>query len=68
VELRAEIAERERVEERLKREVMHDALTGLPNRSHQLDRARRPHSTCGDPCRRRSHDQRAISILLLSLF
>ena len=41
VELRGEIAERERVEERLKHEVMHDALTGLPNRSYLLDRLTR---------------------------
>ena len=41
VELRAEIAERERVEEKLKHEVMHDALTGLPNRRYLLDRLTR---------------------------
>jgi diguanylate cyclase (GGDEF)-like protein len=36
-DLRAEIAERERVEARLKHETMHDSLTGLPNRT-QLTR------------------------------
>lgn len=36
-DLRAEIAERERVEERLKHETLHDPLTGLPNRT-QLTR------------------------------
>ena len=40
-ELRQEIAERERVEEQLKHEVMHDALTGLPNRSLLRDRLER---------------------------
>lgn len=40
-ELRDEIAERERIEERLKHEVMHDPLTGLPNRSYLLDRLSR---------------------------
>lgn len=37
-ELRKEIGERERIAARLKHEVMHDALTGLPNRGFLLGR------------------------------
>jgi len=40
--LREQIAERERIEERLKHEVLHDSLTHLPNRAYlreQLERA-----------------------------
>ncbi|MBS0465233.1 MAG: EAL domain-containing protein, partial [Proteobacteria bacterium] len=37
-ELSQEIAEREKVQGQLKHQVMHDALTGLPNRSYLLDR------------------------------
>jgi diguanylate cyclase (GGDEF)-like protein len=37
-ELRQEILERERVQDQLKHEVMHDALTGLPNRGFLRDR------------------------------
>src|SRR5690606_36598549 len=33
-ELRRQIHERERIQQRLHHEVMHDALTGLPNRGH----------------------------------
>ena len=40
-ELRDEIAQRERVQEQLKHEVLHDALTGLPNRGYLLDRLTR---------------------------
>ncbi|MBA2238066.1 MAG: EAL domain-containing protein, partial [Lysobacter sp.] len=40
-ELRAEISERERIEDRLKHEVMHDALTGLPNRGYLRSRLNR---------------------------
>jgi diguanylate cyclase (GGDEF)-like protein len=37
-ELRDQIGERERIESRLKHQALHDALTGLPNRSLLLDR------------------------------
>ncbi|MCB1608547.1 MAG: EAL domain-containing protein [Xanthomonadales bacterium] len=37
-ELIDQISERERIEERLKHQALHDALTGLPNRSYLLDR------------------------------
>ncbi len=40
-ELRLQIAEREKIELRLKHEVMHDALTGLPNRGYLRDRLER---------------------------
>ncbi|MEO6926232.1 MAG: EAL domain-containing protein [Rhodanobacter sp.] len=36
--LRKEILERERVQDQLKHQVMHDPLTGLPNRSYLRDR------------------------------
>ena len=39
--LRFEIAERERVQEQLKHQVMHDALTGLPNRGYLRERLER---------------------------
>lgn len=37
-ELRAQIAERERIEQQLKHQVLHDALTGLPNRGYLRER------------------------------
>lgn len=40
-ELREQIAVREKIEERLKHEVMHDSLTGLPNRAYLRDRLER---------------------------
>ena len=36
--LRKEIIERERIQDQLKHQVMHDSLTGLPNRSYLRDR------------------------------
>ncbi|RNF83656.1 EAL domain-containing protein [Lysobacter psychrotolerans] len=54
-ELRKEIHERERIQDQLEHEVLHDALTGLPNRSHLRGRIERvlarlresPHRRCG---------------------
>jgi diguanylate cyclase (GGDEF)-like protein len=40
-ELSKEIIERERIQEQLKHQVMHDALTGLPNRGYLRDRLQR---------------------------
>jgi len=40
-ELRHEIMERERIQEELKHQVMHDALTGLPNRGYMRERLER---------------------------
>jgi diguanylate cyclase (GGDEF)-like protein len=40
-ELRSEITERERVQDQLKHQVMHDALTGLPNRGYLRDQLQR---------------------------
>ena len=40
-DLSKEILERERIQEQLKHQVMHDALTGLPNRSYLRDRLER---------------------------
>jgi diguanylate cyclase (GGDEF)-like protein len=40
-ELSKEIVERERIQEQLKHQVMHDALTGLPNRGYLRDRLQR---------------------------
>ncbi len=53
-ELRQEISERERIQDQLKHEVLHDTLTGLPNRDYlrsRLDRAlarvkNEPHHHC----------------------
>ena len=53
-ELRQEISERERIQDQLEHEVMHDTLTGLPNRDYLRDRLDRalarlkhePHRQC----------------------
>jgi len=53
-ELRQEISERERIQDQLEHEVLHDTLTGLPNRDHLRDRLDRalarlkhePHRHC----------------------
>jgi diguanylate cyclase (GGDEF)-like protein len=53
-ELRREIQERQRAQEQLKHQVMHDALTGLPNRGYLRERLERvlallkraPHRKC----------------------
>ncbi len=39
--LRKEISERERIQQQLRHQVMHDPLTGLPNRDHLRDRIER---------------------------
>ena len=43
--LRKEIIERERIQDQLKHQVMHDSLTGLPNRGYLRDRIDRVLST-----------------------
>ena len=40
-DLRAEIVQRERAQEQLKHQIMHDGLTGLPNRAYLRDRLER---------------------------
>jgi diguanylate cyclase (GGDEF)-like protein len=44
-ELRAEIVERERIQEQLKHQVMHDPLTALPNRAYMREQISRTIST-----------------------
>ncbi|MEO8810694.1 MAG: EAL domain-containing protein [Rhodanobacter sp.] len=51
--LRKEIIERERVQDQLKHQVMHDPLTGLPNRSYlrdRIDRVLTPARSASAPC------------------
>ena len=51
-QLQAQVAERERVELQLKHQVMHDGLTGLPNRGYLFDRIERLLARQGrDPAR-----------------
>ncbi|GMU43521.1 MAG: EAL domain-containing protein [Xanthomonadales bacterium] len=60
-ELTNEIVERERIEGRLKHQALHDALTGLPNRSFLLDRLARA------LLRYRRQETRGFAVLFLDL-
>lgn len=60
-ELRQEIAMREQVEARLQHEVMHDPLTGLPNRVYLRDRLERALATL------RRDPQRGFALLYLDV-
>lgn len=60
-ELRQEIAMREQVEARLQHEVMHDPLTGLPNRVYLRDRLERALAT------HRRDPQRSFALLYLDV-
>ena len=60
-ELRQEIAMREQVEARLQHEVMHDPLTGLPNRVYLRDRLERALATL------RRDPQRSFALLYLDV-
>lgn len=60
-ELRQEIAMREQVEARLQHEVMHDPLTGLPNRVYLRDRLERALAT------HRRDPQRGFALLYLDV-
>lgn len=57
--LRKEIAERERMQDQLRHQVMHDSLTGLPNRSYLRDRIDRVLTTM-----RREPQQRCALLYL----
>ena len=60
-DLRSQIAERERIEARLKYETLHDALTGLPNRNllmHRLEQALE---------RYRADPQKSFAVLFMDL-
>lgn len=60
-ELRAMVAERERAEERLTHQALHDSLTGLPNRARLLDRLQAAMARCQrDP-------RRLFAVLFLDL-
>ena len=63
-ELRAQILERERIEQRLVYENLHDALTGLPNRTFLLDALTRAIARL----RRDTHHQFAVLFLDLDRF
>jgi diguanylate cyclase (GGDEF)-like protein len=60
-ELRDQITERQRVESKLKHEALHDALTGLPNRTYLLQ-------CLGHALHRAAHEpQRRFAVLFLDL-
>jgi diguanylate cyclase (GGDEF)-like protein len=63
-DLREQIAERERVERRLKYETLHDSLTGLPNRSLLLQRLEQAMQRYGENPR----DQFAVLFIDLDRF
>jgi diguanylate cyclase (GGDEF)-like protein len=58
-ELLAQIGERLRAEQRLTHQARHDALTGLPNRSHLLE--------CLGEAIESTHDRRLFAVLFLDL-
>lgn len=60
-ELRREIAVREQVEAQLKHQVMHDPLTGLPNRLYLRDRLERAR------CSQQRNPQHAFALLYLDV-
>ena len=59
--LREQVAERERAEGRLRHAALHDALTGLPNRAHLLDRLAEALD------RYSRHPERRFAVLFLDL-
>jgi diguanylate cyclase (GGDEF)-like protein len=59
--LRKEIIERERMQDQLKHQVMHDSLTGLPNRGYLRDRIDRNLAVL------RQHPQRRCALLYLDV-
>lgn len=63
-DLREQIAERERIERRLKYETLHDSLTGLPNRALLLQRLEQSMGRYQD----HPHDQFAVLFIDLDRF
>ena len=63
--LRSQIAERLRAEERLTHQALHDALTGLPNRTHLLDKLHEAIITAQDQTL--SDENRLFAVLFLDL-
>jgi diguanylate cyclase (GGDEF)-like protein len=61
LELREQIAVREQIESQLKHQVMHDALTGLPNRLYLRDRIERAIAGL------RRHPERRFALLYLDV-
>jgi diguanylate cyclase (GGDEF)-like protein len=62
-QLQQELAERRRIEERLRYEALHDSLTGLPNRTYFLDQVRRAIERA-----RRKHNITALIFMDLDQF